>query len=204
MTKSHPAELTIPDAAVKIFADKEKEGTTNSDQSQVVPSFLQLAPSSSNNDFSHSRSAKAMPSTATGSNLQMEKANRMDTLSWLLAAVNSMDNNANILVEPIAKQRDNNPTHAHQPPHVPNSLAPNNVPPRSGPTPNAPFHTPMGKPTFPFNPNSQQNPASGSGPSGNLPNPHGGPPVPMMTFNIPPRDKSRLEGVWYLQNSCRS
>ncbi|THV03176.1 hypothetical protein K435DRAFT_852065 [Dendrothele bispora CBS 962.96] len=152
--------------------------------------------------------------------LQMEKANRTETLSRLLAAVNSMNNNVNMPSNlnngsqtnpwqnstmqasfgqgasqpPNHLSSQNNPTHPHQPPHVPNSLAPNNVPPRSGPTPNAPFHTPMGNPTFPFNPNSQQNP--GSGPSSNLPNPNGGPPVPMMTFNIPPLDKGRFDGAF--------
>ncbi|THU99966.1 hypothetical protein K435DRAFT_719368 [Dendrothele bispora CBS 962.96] len=152
--------------------------------------------------------------------LQMEKANRTAILSRLLAAVNSMNNNVNMPSNlnsgsqtnpspnstmqasfgqgasqpPNHLSSQNNPTHPHQPPHVPNSLAPNNVPPRSGPTPNAPFHTPMGNPTFPFNPNSQQNP--GSGPSSNLPNPNGGPPVPMMTFNIPPLDKGRFDGAF--------
>ncbi|THU76827.1 hypothetical protein K435DRAFT_128811 [Dendrothele bispora CBS 962.96] len=97
--------------------------------------------------------------------LQMEKATRTDTISRLQAVLSSMDNNVNMPSNlnsgsqtnpwqnstmqasfgqgasqpPNNLSSQNNPTHPHQPPHVPNSLAPNNVPPRSGPTPNSPF-----------------------------------------------------------------
>ncbi|THV01634.1 hypothetical protein K435DRAFT_793238, partial [Dendrothele bispora CBS 962.96] len=53
----HAAKFINPDSSelASILADKEIEGTSNSDQSRVVPSFLASSSESSNNDFSRSR-----------------------------------------------------------------------------------------------------------------------------------------------------